>query len=193
MIGSRVPVLATLVVAAAAVVMIALGFWQLGRSGEKAALIARYEAVVGNPAAVAYPFRESAVAAALYRRSEVDCEAVTSIRAVNGTRADGAKGWAHKAVCRTPDGQEATVTIGFSNNAQSPDWRGGTVSGIVAPGPRLVADPPLAGLEPLAKPDPGDLPNNHLAYAVQWFLFAATALVVYVLALRRRKAGGRKA
>jgi len=29
-------------------------------------------------------------------------------------------------------------------------------------------------------------PNNHLSYAIQWFFFAATALVIYVLALRKR-------
>ena len=51
---------------------------------------------------------------------------------------------------------------------------------------RLVAEVPQAGLRPLAAPDPGDLPNNHLAYAGQWFFFALTALVIYVLALRRR-------
>lgn len=192
MITKQVPLLATVVVAAAAAIMIALGFWQLGRSEEKAALIARYEAATGNPAAVAFPFREDAVAAALYRRSQVVCDAVLSVAAGNGIRADGAKGWAHRAVCRTAQGQEATIALGFSNNAQSPGWRGGTVRGIVAPGPRLVADPPLAGLQPLAKPDPSDLPNNHLAYAVQWFLFAATALVIYVLALRRREAHGQR-
>ena len=51
---------------------------------------------------------------------------------------------------------------------------------------RLVAAPPQAGLAQLALPDPRDLPNNHLSYAVQWFLFAATALVIYVLALRKK-------
>jgi surfeit locus 1 family protein len=169
--------------------MIALGFWQLGRSGEKTALITRYQAVTGNPAAVAYPFKADAEAAALYRRSQVDCDSVISVTAVNGVRADGAKGWAHKAVCRTVQEQQATVALGFSATPQSPSWQGGLVSGIVAPGPRLVADPPLAGLQPLAKPNPGDLPNNHFAYAMQWFLFAATALIIYALALRRRPGG----
>jgi cytochrome oxidase assembly protein ShyY1 len=61
--------------------------------------------------------------------------------------------------------------------------------GVVAPGPRLVADPPLAGLAANARPDPSDIPNNHLSYAVQWFLFAVTALVIYLLALRKRLAG----
>ena len=30
------------------------------------------------------------------------------------------------------------------------------------------------------------IPNNHLSYAVQWFLFALTALVIYVLAVRKK-------
>jgi len=33
----------------------------------------------------------------------------------------------------------------------------------------------------------GDIPNNHLAYAVQWFLFAGIAGVIYALALKRRR------
>jgi surfeit locus 1 family protein len=37
-----------------------------------------------------------------------------------------------------------------------------------------------------ARPDPNDIPNNHLAYAVQWFLFAGVALVIYALAVRKR-------
>ncbi|MBU6269649.1 MAG: SURF1 family protein, partial [Sphingomonadales bacterium] len=68
----------------------------------------------------------------------------------------------------------------------SPDWRGGAVAGVIAPGPRLVADPPLAGLAANARPDPGTIPNNHLSYAVQWFLFALTALVIYAIALWKR-------
>jgi hypothetical protein len=32
------------------------------------------------------------------------------------------------------------------------------------------------------------IPNNHWSYAVQWFLFAAVALVIYSLALRKRLA-----
>lgn len=185
--GLRLPVLPTLIVLLAVATMIALGFWQLGRAEEKNALIARYAAAAANGSeAVSYPFDEALVEDALYRRSRLSCEAVLSVGAGAGTSAAGAKGWAHRAVCRTDDGREAQIALGFSQTPQSPSWSGGVVSGIVAPGPRLQADPPLAGLEPLARPDPGDLPNNHLAYAVQWFFFAGTALVIYVLALRRR-------
>jgi cytochrome oxidase assembly protein ShyY1 len=46
----------------------------------------------------------------------------------------------------------------------------------------------LAGLEPSAPPSVESIPNNHRAYAVQWFLFAAIAVLVYGLALRGRLA-----
>ena len=55
-------------------------------------------------------------------------------------------------------------------------------------GYKVVADPPLAGLAAIAAPDPNDLPNNHWSYAIQWFLFALVALVIYGIALRKRLA-----
>jgi surfeit locus 1 family protein len=70
-------------------------------------------------------------------------------------------------------------------------WRGGPVSGTIAPDRehriRLVADTPPQGLQASARPNPEDLPNNHLMYAFQWFFFALVAAVIYVLALRRRQ------
>ena len=51
---------------------------------------------------------------------------------------------------------------------------------------RLVAASAPPGLEPSALPSLESIPNNHRFYAVQWFLFAAIALVIYVLALRKR-------
>ena len=46
----------------------------------------------------------------------------------------------------------------------------------------------MAGLAPNARPDPGEIPNNHWSYAIQWFLFALVALVIYGIALRKRLA-----
>jgi surfeit locus 1 family protein len=72
-------------------------------------------------------------------------------------------------------------------------WQGGPVSGIVAPESmterlkwHIIAEPPLAGLQANARPNPADIPNNHWSYAIQWFLFAAVALGIYGLALRKR-------
>lgn len=183
----KVPIIPTALVVIAVAIMIALGFWQLGRMEEKEALLARYAAADSTAGQVAWPRDEAAAEALLYRRSQVDCIEVSLIDEVAGTAASGEKGWAHRAHCTTSAGDgEVLVDIGWSRAPDAVAWAGGPVEGVIAPGPRLVADPPVAGLEPLARPDPNDLPNNHLSYAVQWFLFALTALVIYGLALRRR-------
>jgi cytochrome oxidase assembly protein ShyY1 len=46
----------------------------------------------------------------------------------------------------------------------------------------------MPGLQASAPPDVATIPNNHTMYAVQWFIFAALAVVIYGLALRRREA-----
>lgn len=182
----RVPFIPTIIVVAAAMTMVALGIWQLGRADEKAALLERYAAASENADAVPFPVSGEGEQD-WFRRSTLDCAEVSSSEPVAGTAANGAKGWAMRVTCATPS-SDATVTVdlGFSRDLALPAWEGGEVTGIIAPGPRLVADPPVAGLYPLAKPDPGDLPNNHLSYAFQWFFFALTALVIYGLALRSR-------
>ena len=182
----KVPIVSALVVLIAAAIMIALGVWQLGRADEKAALLASYANADGEPGLVVFPADEKSAEPLLYRRSSLECASVRKMEQVAGTSAAGARGWTHRATCATKRGGTALVDLGWSAIPIPANWASGAVSGIVAPGPRLVADPALAGLEPLAKPDPRDLPNNHLSYAVQWFLFALTALVIYALALRRR-------
>lgn len=185
----RLPVIPTLLVAAAVALMIALGIWQLGRAEWKADLLTRYRGAMDLPGEVAWPRGEEQVADALYRRSSLTCERVTGMRATAGRSAQGATGWAHVAACDLGGGGQAEVALGWSREPRAPGWAGGEVSGFVAPAgesARLVAAPPQAGLEALARPDPNDLPNNHLSYAGQWFFFALTAVIVYWLALRRR-------
>ncbi|MBU7579021.1 MAG: SURF1 family protein [Porphyrobacter sp.] len=182
----RPPILPTIIVALAVATMIALGIWQLGRMSEKEALIARYQAAASDSAEVPFPVDDNA-ADSWFRRSRISCGRVLDITTVSGTAASGQKGLAVRATCTEGAfGVPITIDIGFTREMVTPQWEGGEVTGVIAPGPRLVADPPAAGLQPLAKPDPGDLPNNHLAYAGQWFFFALTALVIYVLALKRR-------
>lgn len=92
-----------------------------------------------------------------------------------------------------PNGARAEVVLGWSKDLAERQWSGGTVQGVIAPGAghsvRLIADPPVAGLAASAVPDPQSIPNNHWSYAIQWFLFAGVALVIYALALRKRLAG----
>jgi surfeit locus 1 family protein len=184
----RVPIIPTIIVAAAVATMIGLGIWQLGRRAEKEALIARYAAAADAGEMAPFPLQgEGEGEDVLFRRSQFNCNRVDRIEAVSGTSAQGQKGWVHRAWCVETLHATRPVDLGFSRDLTTPAFTGGVVMGTIAPGPRLVADPPLAGLEPNARPDPGDLPNNHLAYAGQWFFFALTALVIYVLALRRRQ------
>ena len=188
----RIPVIPTIVVIAAAAVMVALGFWQLDRKGEKEALIARYQQAMALSSDVAWPADPADYESSLFRHATIDCESVKGIDSVSGRSLRGASGWAMVARCTYGAGGAADVAIGWSRDPQPPAWPGGRVGGIIAPygdGIKLIADQGQAGLEPLARPDPGDLPNNHLAYAGQWFFFALTALVIYWLALRRKWRG----
>ena len=189
----RVPIVATLVVAAAVAAMIALGVWQLRRADWKADLIARYTQAQAMSALVPWPSDEAGLKDSLFRWSQFDCEQVLGIRTTAATSAAGESGVAQVAHCKVAGGGEAEVALGWSRPTQQIAWHGGRVTGIIGPGGTfggmLHASPPAPSLEPLAAPDPSDLPNNHLAYAGQWFFFALTALVIYVLALRKRWRG----
>lgn len=184
----RLPIIPTVLVILAIGVMIRLGVWQLDRMHEKDTLIARYAAAPAMSADVPFPQSPAAAEPLFYRHSRIDCRTVTGTTMKAGHNRKGESGQAHYATCALATGGRAEVVLGWSRDLEGRDWQGGEVMGVIAPGPRLVADPPLAGLEPNARPDPSEIPNNHLSYAVQWFLFAAVALVIYALAVRKRLA-----
>lgn len=180
-----------LFVAAAVATMIALGVWQLQRKEWKEGLIAQAEAAADLDA-VTYPVIATDNPP-LYRRSSLDCLEVVGWRHQAGQNASGQAGYAHVADCRTgAEGPGAAVDIGWSREpVAGTDWQGGPVEGIIGQdekfGFRLVASEGQAGLEASAAPDPSAMPNNHLAYAIQWFAFAAIASIIYTLALRKRR------
>ena len=189
----RIPIFPTLVVLIAVAVMIQLGFWQLDRRAWKEGLIARYTSAEQFSAELPWPADRAGIDAALFRRSSLDCRITGASAAIAGRNFKGALGWAHTMRCTLPEGGNAEVVLGWSRDPQPRQWAGGRVTGLIAPGgkqgARLLAAPPLAGLEASARPDPKGLPNNHLAYAVQWFLFAGVALLIYALAVRKRLQG----
>jgi len=167
--------------------MVALGFWQLDRANQKNELLQRYATAGSMSSEVAWPADGADIEDTLFRRATLNCETVNLFDARAGTSLRGAKGWAHYASCSIAGSDAvATVALGWSREIMTPQWDGGIVSGIVAPGPRLVVTEAVAGLEPLSAPDPADVPNNHLAYAGQWFFFALTALLIFGLAIRKR-------
>ncbi len=190
----RLPIFVTILVLAAVATMVALGIWQLQRAAWKNGLLESYAEASDLPA-IAYPAVPNADDAPYFRKSSVNCLEVTGWRSTSGRNANGQSGWAHIAHCRTAgaEGPGAQVVVGWSSRPDNPDWDGGIVEGIIAPDSqyviRLVASEPVAGLQKSQPPALEDIPNNHLSYAVQWFLFAGIALVIFVIALRGRNKG----
>lgn len=188
----RVPVLATLIVLAAVATMVGLGIWQLGRAGEKDALLARYQAAVGLPP-IDFPAQAMATERMpLFRRARANCLEPVALKTVAGRNALGQSGYAHWVDCRTgAEGPGIRIDIGWSDRPQQQvAWRGGEVVGTIAPdterGMRLVSAVGLGGLQASAAPDVSQIPNNHRSYAFQWFAFALSALIIFVMALRAR-------
>ena len=200
----RVPIVATLIVVLAVALMIKLGFWQLDRSTEKAALIARYASAAQLPP-IAYP----AIPVGeqyLFRTASGLCLEPVDEQFESGRSTDGRAGWRHIIACRTgAEGPGMMVDAGWSANlTPHRPWKGGVVNGVIGQMPDhqsllaralggaksrtllLIANTPAPGLSPSALPDIADIPNNHLSYAVQWFVFAALACGIYLIALSLR-------
>jgi len=202
----RIPLLPTILVLVAVAAMIALGVWQLQRAGWKDGLIARYAANRDLPP-MTFPALAPVADTAMFRKARVTCLRVAAWRVTGGSTPTGQGGYRHIADCVTgAEGPGALLDMGVAADpAFKPKWTGGTVDGLIttepdeasligklagrAPPlrPMLVADVPAPGLAASAPPTTDGIPNNHRAYAVQWFLFAGIALVIYALALRRRQ------
>ncbi|MDE2435349.1 MAG: SURF1 family protein [Sphingomonadales bacterium] len=188
----RIPFFPTLLVLLAAGVMIRLGFWQLDRLHQKEGLLHLYSENARYSSEVEIPADKAARERAWFRHTTFECIANGDTQPRAGHDSKGQSGWAQWGQCRRADGLPVEVNIGWSQAPAPIHYSGGPVSGFIAPdgqqGARVVAGQPVEGLQASAAPDPNAIPNNHLSYAVQWFLFAATALVIYALALRKRLA-----
>ena len=189
----RLPIIPTIVVLFAVATMIGLGVWQLQRAQWKDRLLAQYSQAEKLPpiAWPSVPPKDDQMP--LFRSATGVCLRTIGGRAVAGENRAGEPGFAHIIDCATgAEGPGMSVEVGWSKNPNArPDWRGGPVSGVIAPDSRtrmrLVAATAPPGLEPSAPPSIASIPNNHRSYAVQWFSFAAIALVIYGLALRKRR------
>jgi surfeit locus 1 family protein len=200
----RFPIVATLLVALAVIAMIALGFWQLQRREQK---LAELRVLAANPLKPPIAFPIPAIGDdLLFRRAGTFCLKPVSF-ALNGA---GKAGFRVIARCATgAEGPGFSVQLGTTHDPEfEPQWTGGKVDGTISYAPSgqpliatmvgkarpnellLVADTPAAGLTANEMPSIESIPNNHLAYAVQWFLFAGIAVIIYLLALRRRARKG---
>ncbi len=189
----RLPLLPTLLVLVAVPVMIGLGVWQLQRADWKEALLVRLATnmqapVVDKPAVFAG--REDELS---FRRVSTTCREVRPWQPSAARAVTGAAGYRQAIWCSEGQGDPVIVSLGV---ALDPSTRVAVPAGTAFIGPLvprgsqpsflLVAETPVPPLAKEAPPTPESIPNNHMAYALQWFFFAATLLAIYVIYLRRR-------
>ncbi|WP_066799311.1 SURF1 family protein [Sphingomonas soli] len=201
----RFPLIPTIIVGLAIAVMIALGVWQLAiRLPQKEAQLAQLAA---NPSLPEIAFPRFPDDSLLFRKASGFCVEPVSSQLTGA----GNAGFRFIVECRTGglEGPGMLVQLGTTRDpGAKPVWKGGEVRGRISHAPDsrsmfaslfdrtpkrliLISDTPAPGLTPNGTPDISSVPNNHLAYGVQWFLFALVAAVIYVLALvwGERKAG----
>jgi len=198
----RLPILPTLVVAAAVAVMIGLGIWQLQRAEWKDRLLAEYSAAANLPTVDLDPLLarpEANLPPLAFRRVLITCRASNVAPIVRGGRSRaGQGGYAYLVPCHP--GAEGLagrllVNMGWtplpSSNRRlslggvTAGWLGADEAGQPIILTSATATAPLA---PSAPANVEDVPNNHFFYALQWFFFAGVAALIYLLALRRRAA-----
>lgn len=203
---SGLPLGATLMTLLMVPVLIAMGIWQLQRRDWKAQINAELAAAPSLPVldAAALNGARASDTSLLYRRASVACTpgSVTPYDIKGGDSADGQSGYLLLVNCTPADPKPAFVVVaGWS---QRPDALtklnvNTTFDGLIierpygkdATRPRFMlipqqAVPPLA---PSRVPTPGDLPDNHLSYAFQWFGFALVLLTIFGIYVRRWRRG----
>lgn len=202
----RLPVIPTILVAAAVAVMIVLGVWQLQRAEWKERLLAEYMAAASMPALDLDPLlaRGAPDVPLSFRRVLVTCRARSVAPDLRGgSSASGQGGYSYFIPCRPGAAGLAgrlVVNAGWSAMPND-DLRlsfGGIVAGrLGAVGEEgrivLTSASALPPLQASAAPGIDNISNNHRLYALQWFFFAAAAAIIYVFALRsRRRTRGEK-
>lgn len=191
----RLPIVATIVVAAAVLIMVRLGVWQIHRARENEQLMAQYSVASKLPP-ITFPTAPIKGPLPLFRWAAGFCQRVVGQREAGGRNRSGDIGWSHIMECATgAEGPGMSVEIGWSKDPNAKvNWGGGQVSGLIVPdrirGIRLVAATAPRGLEPAALPSVEAAvpvtPGRNRMYAVQWFSFAAIAIIIYGLAIRKR-------
>lgn len=193
----RLPLLPTLLVAVAVPTMIGLGVWQLQRAEWKAELLARLAAnatapAIDRPADLGGNRDELS-----FRRVRTICREVRPWQPSAARGVDGRAGYRQQIWCHEGQGEPLLISIGVAANPtlQVRPPAGTVFTGPLVPrggrppeGPPfvLIAETPLAPLVAEAPPTLATIPNNHRAYAVQWFLFALVLSAIYGVYLRQR-------
>lgn len=204
----RIPLLGTAIVFALVAFLIGLGIWQLQRAQWKAGLIARLEAAPSQPLLEPQDFLDAMLGlkSVQYRRAQHICrpslegQPIRPYDIKGGSSRSGQGGFLVLISCRPNDkAPDIVVVAGWTRN---PDAMRQTYTvdtmfeGLIIEHPygdakdrpqfMLIPTTAIPGLAPSRLPSPADLPDNHIAYAGQWFGLAAALLAIYGLWLRRR-------
>lgn len=202
--SQRIPIIPTLITAIGVLILCGLGRWQLERREWKRDLIARLEAAATQPPVSPAEFRAAMQGrlSVQYRRAAIGCHTgeKTPYDLRPGSSAKGDSGFYVVVSCRPNDMPPDIIAVaGWTRRADARDMvltLDHELTGVVIekpygdePGrPRfmLIPDTAIAPLERPRQPRPADLPDNHLAYAGQWFGLAIALAAIYGLWLRRR-------
>lgn len=202
---SRIPILPTLITAVGILVLCGLGRWQLDRRAWKQDLIDRLEAASTLPPVTPREFLAAMKgdASVQYRRAEMSCHAGPRLPydLRPGSSAGGTSGYFVLVSCRPNDlAPDIVAVAGWTRRVDAKDMAlqlDHEFAGVVIERPygkapdrprfMLIPDTSVAPLGRPQQPVPEDLPDNHLAYAGQWFGLAVVLAAIYGLWLRRRQ------
>lgn len=205
----RLPLVPTLMTLVMTGILVWLGAWQLQRREWKHQLIASLEAAQHLPPVTASEFYRAMIGAGSvqYRRAVVACHPgrVVPYDIKGGESASGEGGFLVLVACSHPAGRgpDLVAVAGWTRDPSPPpltvdtefdgtiiehpyDKHPGRPAFMLIP---RTAVPPLA---PSRMPVPEDLPDNHMSYALQWFSFAVTLIVIYAIFVFRRRPSPRK-
>jgi cytochrome oxidase assembly protein ShyY1 len=190
----RLPIIPTVVVALVVAGCIAAGIWNLRRASFHQAELRNYQAASRLPP-VAFPTAPMPdERLPIYRYATGNCLQPVGKRTSVGENQSGEPGFAIIIDCATgAEGPGMSVQVGWSKNPNATtSWSGGIVSGVIVRDKRsrirLVAATPAPGLEPNGpvKAAVSVSPGQNRGYAIQFWSFAAIALIIYGLAVRKR-------
>lgn len=190
------PIVPTLFVAVAVPVMLALGYWQwFVRAPWKDMLLAQLAANASAPvAAMPHTLTERDS----FRRVTVQCAKLTS-QGIGGAAEGqgGAVGFRHLALCEPDAGEAVLVSLGVARDPKiivatpaRAEFTGRLVPRSGSPAFLLVSERPVPPLAPETPPGVDTISNSHRSYGIQWWAFAVTLGIIYLIYARRWRRGG---
>lgn len=177
----------TLLVAVALPVLVSLGVWQLNRLAWKEDLLVRLAEAPKLPVLHEPVLTRPGLD---FRRAIVPCRPIGPPAIRGGRSLRGEVGYSYILRCTEP---HLSLDAGWSPRPDlKPFALAATYPGLLRehPGPdyTLISTRALPPLTPSAPPSVAEVPNSHLSYAIQWFLFAGVLAVIYGVYVMRWRA-----